>query len=160
MKTTLCLFLITSTGMAGDLDLSKWEIPLEQRVEKLEARVAALEKKCEAGRCRCHEQAPSEKKQSGTLPATREVLFFTADWCPHCPRVKASLASAIANGKVRVVDCTHDRGAANRFGVRGFPSVLLVVDGEVLRFTHDAFTEADVDRWLNPPAESSSKRDR
>lgn len=82
---------------------------------------------------------------------TRPVMVdFWADWCPPCitltpvlERVVAGYGGALALAKVEV-DAGENMRLAGRFGLRGFPTVILFVDGEEAGRFHGA----KPDRWV------------
>jgi len=83
---------------------------------------------------------------------TAEVMFFFADWCPHCKKAKPEWnklkqSSLVGSGKVvngytivyTEVDCTDDKNSAvqeklNKFRVEGFPTIKLIKGTEVIEY--------------------------
>ena len=93
-----------------------------------------------------------------------EILFFKADWCPHCKKAApewGELQNIIKPGstingytiKYTVVDCTDDKAPGiqeklSKFKVEGFPTIKLLKDNEVIEF--DAKPEAKtLENFLN-----------
>jgi thioredoxin 1 len=68
--------------------------------------------------------------------ATGHVLFFTADWCGVCQRVKPVVAQLRREGfDIRTVNVDSRREQAERFGIHGIPTFVLIRDGEEIRRT-------------------------
>ena len=88
-----------------------------------------------------------------------EVMFFFADWCPHCKKAKPHWnglknSESVGNGKVingysvvyTEVDCTNDKDPSvqeklNKFKVEGFPTIKLIKGSEVIEFDAQPETE-------------------
>jgi putative thioredoxin len=70
------------------------------------------------------------------------LVDFWADWCAPCHAVSPHLKQVIAahDGRLRLAKIEVDEGEnmklAGRYKVRGFPTIMLLVDGdEVARFS-------------------------
>jgi protein disulfide-isomerase A1 len=74
------------------------------------------------------------------------VYFFFTQWCPHCKTAKPvwqafkdRMGSDKVNGvtlRFIEVDCEQDTATADRFNVKGYPTIKMVKDGQV--FDYDA----------------------
>ena len=78
------------------------------------------------------------------------IADFWADWCPPCraltpvlERLTGSLAGAIRLAKVEV-DEGHNMKLAGRYGLKGFPTVLLFIGGEL----KGRFSGARGEHWV------------
>lgn len=81
--------------------------------------------------------ATEQNFEDKVLAASRRVpvmVDFWADWCPPCraltpvlERMAAAMSGAVRLAKVEVDDNMH---LAGRYGLRGFPTVILFVAGE------------------------------
>ena len=95
---------------------------------------------------------------SGNSKKSVEIMFFYADWCPHCTKAKPHWTKlkesdlghgAVLNGYTIYytdVDCTDDKNSEmqeklNKFKVEGFPTIKMVKGTEVIEF--DAKPEYD-----------------
>jgi len=81
----------------------------------------------------------------------RPVLVdFWADWCPPCKMLSPVLDRVIAHfqGRVHLAKIEVDEGAnmklAGRYNLRGFPTVLLFVNGEIV----GRFASAKPEHWV------------
>jgi thioredoxin 1 len=82
------------------------------------------------------------------------LVEFTADWCPPC-RVLAPVLEAFAReqaGKLTVLayDVANDTTITTRYGVLGFPTLILFRDGEPVKQLIGARTKASLLRELGP----------
>lgn len=78
------------------------------------------------------------------------LVDFWADWCPPC-RALTPVLERIAHarsGLLRLAKIEVDEGAnmklAGRYGLKGFPTVLLFMDGEV----RGRFSGARGEHWI------------
>ena len=92
-------------------------------------------------------QPNSEHVPEGTSN-TAEVLFFYADWCPHCKTakpiwndLKAEYENKTINGyKVLFteVNCSEENAEVdkmmNQYNVEGYPTIKLLKDGQVIEY--------------------------
>lgn len=75
---------------------------------------------------------------------------FWADWCPPCKALTPVLERVIAHyaGQVHLAKIEVDEGAnmklAGRYALRGFPTVLLFVKGEIV----GRFASAKPEHWV------------
>jgi thiol-disulfide isomerase/thioredoxin len=82
------------------------------------------------------------------------VYAFVADWCPHCTKAKPALTNlknnAPNNVTVNVVNETDDnaRELMTKYGVKGFPTVLLIKsDGTTVEF-EQRVTESNLNEFV------------
>jgi thiol-disulfide isomerase/thioredoxin len=90
------------------------------------------------------EKVPIGSSQSSTA----ELLFFYADWCPHCKaakpiwnELKSEYQNKTINGYQVIfteVDCTTESDETdkmmNKYSVEGYPTIKLLKDGQVIEY--------------------------
>ena len=91
-----------------------------------------------------------------------ELLFFFADWCPHCKAAKpiwSDLKSQYENKTINgykviftEVDCSEETAEVdkmmNQFNIEGYPTIKLLKDGQVIEY--DAKPSKDtLNQFLN-----------
>lgn len=91
-----------------------------------------------------------------------ELMFFYADWCPHCKtakpiweQVKEENENNLINGhKVQFteINCTTEspeiEDLMNKFKIESFPTIKLIKDGEIIEY--DAKPNKDtINEFLN-----------
>jgi thiol-disulfide isomerase/thioredoxin len=95
------------------------------------------------------------KANSEHLPAgssgnsnTAELLFFFADWCPHCKTAKPiwdDLKSEYENKTINgyhviftEVNCSEESAEVekmmNKYNVEGYPTIKLLKDGQIIEY--------------------------
>lgn len=74
-----------------------------------------------------------------------ELYFFYTDWCPHCKKAKPEWAKIKENysGNKKIngyvltfieVDCEKEQDLANKFDVKGYPTIKLVKGNQIIEF--------------------------
>jgi thiol-disulfide isomerase/thioredoxin len=73
-----------------------------------------------------------------------ELYFFYTNWCPHCKtakpiwqELKSDMQDKKINGRQITfidVDCDADTATAETFEVKGYPTIKLVKDGQVIEY--------------------------
>jgi thiol-disulfide isomerase/thioredoxin len=91
-----------------------------------------------------HEQVPENPTSGGES----ELLFFYAEWCPHCKTakpiwesLKSEYANKTINGSVVTfteVNCTEETAEVekmmNQYNVEGYPTFKLLKNGQVIEY--------------------------
>ena len=90
----------------------------------------------------------SERVPEGENGNTAELLFFYADWCPHCKTakpiwndLKAEYENKTINGYKVVfteINCSEETAEVdnmmNQYNVEGYPTIKLLKDGQVIEY--------------------------
>jgi thiol-disulfide isomerase/thioredoxin len=112
--------------------------------------------------------APGYRANSEHVPVTSgggspvELIIFTAQWCPICTSAKPEWSQVVAeyqdktiNGRTVIfteVDCTTEtpdvEKMINQYKVEGFPTVILLKDGQVINYDAKV-TKATLVQFLN-----------
>ncbi len=85
---------------------------------------------------------------SSNTGKTAELLFFFADWCPHCKAakpiwndLKAEYETKTINGYTILfteIDCSEETPEVerlnNQYSVEGYPTIKLLKDGQVIEY--------------------------
>lgn len=105
-----------------------------------------------------HEPTQSNQSNGKTV----ELLFFYADWCPHCKsakpvwnELKANYENKIINGYTILfteIDCSNENAESekmmNKYNVEGFPTIKLIKDGKVIDYDAKP-TKETLEKFLN-----------
>ena len=66
----------------------------------------------------------------GSSAKNAELLFFYADWCPHCKAANKVVFTE--------VDCSEETSEVeklmNQYSIEGYPTIKLVKDGQVVEY--------------------------
>jgi len=102
----------------------------------------------------------SDETQSSNADA--ELIFFFADWCPHCKKakphweeVKQTYSGKVVNGYTLVfteVDCSKEteemKKTTAEYEIEGYPTIKLIKDGQVIEY--DAKPDKDtIAKFIN-----------
>ena len=99
-----------------------------------------------------------------TLAANEFVLVkFYAPWCGHCKRLAPEYAKAAdalkeksSKAVIANLDATVEKAAAGKFGIRGYPTVILFKNGqEVEKYSGARTADAIVTYMLEKTGEAT-----
>jgi thiol-disulfide isomerase/thioredoxin len=91
-----------------------------------------------------------------------ELLFFSADWCPHCKTAKpifnefsAEHKNKAINGYVvqfTEINCTNESNESSKlmdkYNIEGFPTIKLLMNGQIIEFDAKP-TKENLTQFLN-----------
>lgn len=103
-----------------------------------------------------------EPSDSSATSKQAELMFFYADWCPHCVKAKPEWAAVRSeyegksvNGytmKFKDVDCTSETEESekmiDKYKVEGYPTLKLLKDGQIIEYDAKV-TKDTIDEFLN-----------
>jgi putative thioredoxin len=103
--------------------------------------------------------------ETDVLARSREtlvVLDFWAEWCGPCRSLAPILEQLVCDyeGRVLLVKANVDEApqTANRFGISSIPTLLAVLDGEVVDSMQGASSDRSLKRWLDNLLAAASLR--
>lgn len=91
----------------------------------------------------------SERVPEGSVQSnSAELLFFFADWCPHCKAAKPiwnDLKNEFENKTINgfkviftEIDCSTETAETeqmmNKYNIEGFPTIKMLKDGQVIEY--------------------------
>jgi thiol-disulfide isomerase/thioredoxin len=87
-----------------------------------------------------------DSAEAQTSNSDAELIFFSADWCPHCKKatphweeVKQSYSGKVVNGYTLVF---------TEYEIEGYPTIKLVKDGQIIEY--DAKPDKDtLEKFIN-----------
>jgi thiol-disulfide isomerase/thioredoxin len=93
-------------------------------------------------------QVNNNSQNSNTPTNSAELLFFYADWCPHCKTAKPiwnDLKSQYQNKTINgyqviftEINCSEETAEVdkmmNQYNVEGYPTIKLLKDGQVIEY--------------------------
>lgn len=87
---------------------------------------------------------PNKEFASGRQDQDPALYFFYTTWCPHCKTAKPiwnefkeSMKDKKVNGQKVIfieVDCDKDKALADRYDVKGYPTIKLVSGNQVVEY--------------------------
>ena len=94
--------------------------------------------------------------------SSAEILFFYADWCPHCKtakpvweEIKSEKNDKAINGYVILfteINCTNESAETTKlmdtYNVEGFPTIKLLMNGQIIEFDAKP-TKENLNQFLN-----------
>jgi thiol-disulfide isomerase/thioredoxin len=67
----------------------------------------------------------------------KTFVFFRMDGCPHCENMRGEWSKFVNNHKgdvaTKEVEASQDPAMCKKYGVKGFPSLLLINNGKVIK---------------------------
>ncbi|WP_456472296.1 thioredoxin family protein [Methanocaldococcus sp.] len=64
------------------------------------------------------------------------IVVFSAEWCHYCKALKPYLEELKAKGyNVIIIDVDKNRDLAEKYNIRGVPTIFYIKDGKVIDYT-------------------------
>lgn len=83
------------------------------------------------------------------------LVMFYAPWCGHCKRMKPDYTKAAeelgnegATCKMAMVDCTQNPEVTETYGINGFPTIKLFMNGKYVEDYHGSRTTDDLKSFM------------
>ena len=79
------------------------------------------------------------------------VLYFTADWCNPCKKVKPIVEEMNKDSitKFQMIDVDSEMELTKKFEIRSVPTFILIKDGKEIKRTNGAQTREQLDAFIN-----------
>ena len=88
------------------------------------------------------------KKETYPNSNKKTFLFFYTDWCSYCSRYKSTHKKLTAyinknmpNVTVKDIDCDKNEDLVKKYGIEGFPTLILESNGKSVTFTGEKTLE-------------------
>ena len=80
----------------------------------------------------------------------KNILYFTADWCNPCKKVKPIVNELIKDGHFfQIVDADMELELVKRFEIRSIPTFILLKDGVEIKRINGAQTKIELIDFIN-----------
>jgi len=64
----------------------------------------------------------------------KQILYFTANWCPSCKQTTPIIEQAISQGmQINKIDIDYDAIYVNKFNVKSIPTTIILENGKETR---------------------------
>ena len=79
------------------------------------------------------------------------VLYFTADWCNPCKKVKPIVEEMNKDSmtKFEIIDVDSEMELTKKFEIRSVPTFILIKDGKEIKRTNGAQTREQLEAFIN-----------
>ena len=79
------------------------------------------------------------------------VLYFTADWCNPCKKVKPIVEEMNKDSvtKFQMIDVDSEMELTKKFEIRSVPTFILIKDGTEIKRTAGAQTREQLEAFVN-----------
>jgi thioredoxin 1 len=79
------------------------------------------------------------------------VLYFTADWCNPCKKVKPIVEEMNKDSitKFQIIDVDSEMELTKKFEIRSVPTFILIKNGKEIKRTNGAQTREQLEAFIN-----------
>jgi thioredoxin-like negative regulator of GroEL len=80
----------------------------------------------------------------------KQIIYFTAGWCPSCQRTNPIVEQAISSGlKIAKIDVDYDATYVSKFNVKSVPTAIVLENGNEVKRHVGAFTSSQLNNLIN-----------
>mgnify|MGYP003347795723 CR=1 FL=1 len=81
----------------------------------------------------------------------KQLLFFTANWCPSCQTTKPIVEQLQKTRTipVQIIDTDYDGSLTTQYGVRSIPTLILLENGTEKKRTTGALRYEQLNQFIN-----------
>jgi thioredoxin-like negative regulator of GroEL len=80
----------------------------------------------------------------------KNILYFTADWCNPCKKVKPIVKELIKDGYFfQIIDADSELELVKTFEIRSIPTFILLKDGVEIKRITGAQTKIELINFIN-----------
>lgn len=80
----------------------------------------------------------------------KHILYFTAEWCNPCKRVRPIAEELDRDGiiKFQYIDADDNGDLCRKFEIKAIPTFILIEDGNEIRRTNGAKTKEQLEEFI------------
>jgi thioredoxin-like negative regulator of GroEL len=79
----------------------------------------------------------------------KTVLYFTADWCQPCKKVKPIIEDMKKEGfEFQMIDADYEQLLVKRFEIKSIPTFILIEDGKEINRITGAKTRQELEEFI------------
>ena len=81
----------------------------------------------------------------------RHILYFTAEWCNPCKRVRPIAEELDRDNviKFQFIDADDNNDLCRKFDIKSIPTFILIEDGKEVRRINGAKTKEQLEEFIN-----------
>lgn len=83
----------------------------------------------------------------------RHILYFTAEWCNPCKRVRPIAEELDRDNviKFQFIDADDNTDLCRKFDIKSIPTFILIEEGKEIRRINGAKTREQLEEFINGP---------
>jgi len=80
----------------------------------------------------------------------KQVLYFTAGWCPSCQKTNPVIEQASTSGtQINKIDVDYDAVYTSKFNVKSIPTTIILENGNEVRRYVGALNSSQLNNLIN-----------
>jgi thioredoxin 2 len=80
----------------------------------------------------------------------KQVLYFTAGWCPSCQQTNPIIEQAKSSGtEIAKIDVDYDATYTNKYNIRSIPTTIILENGNEVRRHVGALNSSQLNNLIN-----------